>query len=126
MPLLIGLGGGVKSCQPYPLNWPIRIFHLWDGKSPLAWLKAVSKINIFVAKNRQSPRIAIFEITYSVWGPNLLGKGSTVTALTCCILFHTVLYCFLLLAGRPLAPRQLTLPSVYNTPFHLLFLYSTT
>ena len=39
------------------------------------------------------------------------------TALT-----RTVSYCFLLLAGPPLAPWRLPLLFVYNTPFYLLLL----
>ena len=41
---------GVGFCRLYLLSYPIRIFYLWDGKSPLAWLKAVSGTNIFIVE----------------------------------------------------------------------------
>jgi len=39
------------------------------------------------------------------------------------VLTRTVSYCFLLLAGPPLAPWRLPLLFVYNTPFYLLLLF---
>src|SRR6266568_5694617 len=46
-----------------------------------------------------------------------------ITALTHYILFYIVSYCFLLLAGPPLAPWRLALLFIYDTSFHLLLLF---
>ena len=84
-------------CQLYLLSRPIRIF------------------NIFIAKTG-GPVYCLFKVICSVWGLNLLGRGV--------LLRHWPdAYCFLLLAGLPLAPWRLALLFVYNTPFYLLLFF---
>ena len=60
-------------------DWKDKVYKDWKDKDIYIYF-----LPIF--------RVIWFRVSCSVQGPNLLGKGSTVTALTCRILFYLALF----------------------------------